>query len=67
MLLILHFGGLPFDVKVPLAPESVTVRSKEERLSAEGLPLDVRTTLPPSANVSFLNVQRSRPLPAAVS
>ncbi|MDR3288402.1 MAG: type II toxin-antitoxin system RelB/DinJ family antitoxin [Peptococcaceae bacterium] len=23
-------GGLPFDVKVPLAPDSVTVRSKEE-------------------------------------
>ena len=23
-------GGLPFDVKVPLAPESVMVRSKEE-------------------------------------
>jgi addiction module RelB/DinJ family antitoxin len=23
-------GGLPFDVKVPSAPESVTVRSKEE-------------------------------------
>ena len=23
-------GGLPFDVKIPLAPESVMVRSKEE-------------------------------------
>jgi hypothetical protein len=23
-------GGLPFDVKVPTAPESVTVRSKED-------------------------------------
>jgi addiction module RelB/DinJ family antitoxin len=33
-------GGLPFDVKVPLAPESVTVRSKEELYEKLGVGIE---------------------------
>ena len=32
-------GGLPFDVKVPLAPESVTVKSKEDLYQKLGIGL----------------------------
>jgi DNA-damage-inducible protein J len=33
-------GGLPCDVKVPLAPESVTVRSKEELYEKLGVGIE---------------------------
>ena len=33
-------GGLPFDVRVPLAPESVTIRSKEELYEKLGIGME---------------------------